>query len=73
MPGLYTYLIKLYLESLGRAEPFSNSGESLILLIAVIGSCALTALLRSVFYIQTIVFGLLLRKTLTAILYQKLL
>ena len=73
MPGLYTYLIELYLESLGRAESSSHSGESLSLLIAVIGSCVLTALLRSLVYIQTIVFGLLLGKTLTAILYQKLL
>ena len=72
MPGIYTYLIKLYLESLpiGQSE---RSEWSQGLLIGIIVLCLLSAFLRSNVFLKITMFGVLIRKTLTGILYRKLL
>ena len=58
MPGVYTYLIKLYLERLGTQDSV-HSNFSLALLVAVILSCILTSILRSALFLRTTLFGLL--------------
>ena len=70
IPGLYSCLIKLYIDGLTNG---TTSPSGVWLLITIIVSCFLAVIVRTTAYLRCQIFGLLMRKTLTSILYSKLL
>ena len=69
-PALFSYLIKLYIDDL---TPSANKTYQIMLLVSIIFICFFSALLRNHTYLRAMTFGLLVRKTLTGMLYEKLL
>lgn len=72
IPGLCSYMIKLYIDSLTQRGK-SHNNESVLLLVGIIVSCLVGVVMRTSLYLRGQITGLLLRKTLTGILYSKLL
>lgn len=68
IPGLCSYMIKLYIDSLTQRGK-SHNNESVLLLVGIIVSCLVGVVMRTSLYLRGQITGLLLRKTLTGILY----
>lgn len=68
IPGVYSYLIKIYIDMLSQNEG-SDKGMEIILLAVIIFCVFLTVLMKAAVYLRIFLAGLLLRKTLTGILY----
>ena len=68
--AIYSYLIKLFLDSL--SEPHQSS-HSLVLLSSILLLCLASTFLKSLSLQRAELFGLILRKTLKSALYWKLL
>ena len=72
MLGVCTYLIGLYLQSLPERGS-SRSTYSLVLVISIISSCLVITLVRANVLLQCDILALLIRKTLLALMYEKVL
>ena len=72
MPGVSAYLIGLYLESI-HVGVSHRSTYTLVLLLLIILTCFFSAILRVNINLRCDVLALLIRKTLTASIYDKML
>ena len=71
MPALYLYVTKLFIDFIGDPNADFNYGLTIFLIFS--GLLILSLILRHLFYFHNAIFGVVMRKALTAFLYQKLL